>query len=64
MRMRNSVLLLTSMACIACAMLTLGVIFGLALAELWQAVRALTWAMGVMVAGGCACAICIKGWER
>lgn len=62
--MKNSVLILTCMACIACAMLTLGVIFGLALAELWQAVRALTWALGILVIGGGLCAACIKEGRR
>lgn len=62
--MKNSVLLLTCMACIACAMLTLGVIFGLALAELWQAVRALTWALGILVIGGSICAASIKEGRR
>lgn len=62
--MKNSVLMLTSMACMSCAMLTLGVILGLALADMWQAVRALTWALGIMVAGACSCAICIKERKR
>lgn len=62
--MRNSILILTSTVCIACAMLTLGVIFGLALAELWQAVKALTWALGILVIGGSICAACIKEGRR
>lgn len=62
--MRNSILILTSTVCIACAMLTLGVIFGLALAELWQAVKALTWALGILVLGGSICAACIKEGRR
>lgn len=62
--MKNSVLLLTNMACMSCAMLTLGGIFGLALVDMWQAVEALTWALGIMVAGACSCAICIKERKR
>lgn len=62
--MRNSILILTSTVCIACAMLTLGVLFGLALAELWQAVKALTWALGILVIGGCICAASVKEGRR
>lgn len=62
--MRNSILILTSTVCISCAMLTLGVLFGLALAELWQAVKALTWALGILVIGGGICAASIKEGRR
>lgn len=62
--MKNSVLLLTNMACMSCAMLTLGGIFGLALVDMWQAVRALTWALAILVAGACVSGACIKERKR
>ena len=62
--MKNSVLMLTSMACMSCAMLTLGVILGLAMADLWQAAEALTGALAILVAGACVSGACIKERKR
>ena len=62
--MRNSILILTSTGCIFCAMLTLGLIIGLAITDFLAAAKVLTWALGILVIGGGLCAACIKEGRR